>query len=295
MILKVSSEERKQLDRLPLLKPIQKQQKPVDSRSGPKFSKLLEPSKSREGNVVTLSVEFSANPEPEVIWYKDGFQMQSSEDFNIESTHSTSSVRIREAFKSDSGMYMAKIFNEVGIAQTKAYLTVIPADLEDFTPRILLDLKSVTCNSGDPVKFQAQAQGNPAPSITWYKDDEKLEMTQRVKEFVENDTFTLLILEAIAPDSGCYECVAENSYGKVYRRAYLTVLGDQVVAEPEPVPVTFNENNVRSVPLSSKFVQPVIELALKDLTVKEGQSTKFECSIKNSERKSTPNIQEFTI
>lgn len=167
--------------------------------------------------------------------------------------------------------------------------------MEDLTPRILLDLKSVQCNSGDPVKFQSQAQGNPAPVITWYKDDEKLEMTPRIKEFVENDTFTLLILEAVAADSGCYECVAENSYGKVYTRAYLTVLGDKVILEPEPVPVTLDENNVRSVPLSSKFSQPVIEQPLKDQIVTEGQSAKFECSITNSERKLKLNGKFYLI
>lgn len=280
----ISSEERKVLDRLPLLKPLPKQQKPTDSRYAPKFSKQLEPFKVTEGVVVLLSVEFSANPNPEAIWYKDGFQMQSSEDFFIETTATKSSLRIREAFKSDSGMYQVKIFNEVGIAQTKAYLTVTPADLEDLTPKILLDIKSVTCNSGDPVKFQSQAIGNPAPVITWYKDDEKLDMSPRIKEFSENDAFTLLIMESVAADSGCYELVAENAYGKVYTRAYLTVLGDKQIDEPEPIEVRLDQNNVRSVPLSSKFTQPVIQNPLNDQTVTEGQSAKFECAILNSER-----------
>lgn len=126
MVISVTEEELKALERLPLLKPIPKQQKPVDTRFGPKFTRQLEPMKHREGGVIILSVEFTSNPQSEVTWYKDGFQMQSSEDFFIESTATSSSLRIREAFKSDTGMYQVKVFNEVGVAQTKAYLSVIP-------------------------------------------------------------------------------------------------------------------------------------------------------------------------
>lgn len=111
---------------MPLLKPMPKAQKPADTRFAPKFTKQLEPLKYKESSAITLSVEFTSNPVSEVIWYKDGFQMQSSEDFFIESTPTSSSLKIREAFKSDTGMYQVKIFNEVGIAQTKAYLSVIP-------------------------------------------------------------------------------------------------------------------------------------------------------------------------
>ena len=273
------------MDRLPLIKPIQKHQKMPDTRFAPQISKQLEPAHVREGVLVVASVEFTSNPESEVIWYKDGFQMQSSEDFHIETTATSSSLRIREAFKSDSGMYQVKAFNEVGVAQSKAYLTVTPNELNELMPRILLELKNVKVNSGEPVKFQSQIRGNPEPLITWFKDDERLEMNQRVKEFKDEDSYTLLILEAIALDSGCYECVAENGHGKVYTRAYLTVIGDKQVGEPEPVPVMFNENNVRALPLSSKYNQPVIELPLHDQVAKEGSSVKFESLITHSERK----------
>lgn len=109
-----------------LLKPPQKHQKPADTRFAPRFTKQLEPLKIKEGISITLNVDFTSNPASEVMWYKDGFQMQSSEDFHIESTATTSSLRIKEAFKSDSGMYQVKLFNEVGLAQSRAYLTVTP-------------------------------------------------------------------------------------------------------------------------------------------------------------------------
>ena len=273
------------MDRLPLLAPKQKQKTVIDNRFAPKFTKQLEPQSGTEDVCIILSVEFTSSPASEAIWYKDGFQMQSSEDFMINSNATSSSLKIKKAYKSDSGMYQVKIFNEVGVAQSRAYLTVNPADLADLTPRILLNLKNFTVHSGEPVKFQSQAVGNPAPVISWFKDDEPLEMNSRVKEFKEGDTYTLLIFESIAADSGCYEMVAENGHGKVYTRSYLTVIGDKQIHEPEPVPVVYDQNNVRSIPLSSKFTQPAIEVPLKDQVAKEGSTVKFECIIVHSERK----------
>jgi hypothetical protein len=149
--------------------------------------------------------------------------------------------------------------------------------LEDLTPKILLNLTNLTVKSGDPVKFQTQAKGDPAPTLTWFKDDERLEMTSHVKEFVEEGVHTLLIMEATATDSGCYECVAENDHGKSYTRAYLNVIGDKV---GEAAPTEVRADGAK--PLSSKFVQPALEVTLVDQLVKEGSQVKFECVITHS-------------
>jgi hypothetical protein len=155
--------------------------------------------------------------------------------------------------------------------------------LQDLTPRILLQLKNITVNSGDPVKFQGQAEGNPPPIISWYKDDEILEFNSRIKEFKENNTYILLLMETIALDSGCYEMVAENNHGKAYTRAYLTVIGENEKHEQKQDEILFNEQNIRMIPMSSKYTQPFIELQLQDQTVREGSSVKFECIIAHSE------------
>lgn len=103
-----------------------KQKKKVgDNRVEPQFTKELEATKAKEGmKKVALRVEFSGIPAPEVMWHKDGFLLQSSLDFMIESTATSSTLTIKEAFISDTGVYQVKLLNEVGVAQTKAYLNV---------------------------------------------------------------------------------------------------------------------------------------------------------------------------
>ena len=106
--------------------------------------------------------------------------------------------------------------------------------------------------------------------------------TSRIKSFQESDVYTCIIVESTAADSGLYEMVAENDHGKVYTRAYLTVLGDAVVESPKPIEIRLDENNVRSVPVSSKFKQPAIVTPIKDQNVAEGGHVKFECEISPS-------------
>ena len=62
---------------------------------------------------------------PEVVWYKHGYQLQNSIDFQITTTDNTSKLVIREAYISDSGDYQVKIFNEIGDEQTKSQLEVL--------------------------------------------------------------------------------------------------------------------------------------------------------------------------
>jgi hypothetical protein len=122
----VTTPERKLMERVSALARPKEKVKPVDNRIPPKFTKQLEPFSTKEGSCIELLVEFTSTPASEVFWYKDGLQMESSVDFHIESTVNKSLLRIREGFKSDSGTYQVKLFNEVGTAQSKAYLTIIP-------------------------------------------------------------------------------------------------------------------------------------------------------------------------
>jgi len=70
------------------------------------------------------------------------------------------------------------------------------------------------------------------------------------------------------------------------------VLGDAVVEEPRPIEVRVNENNVRSVPVSSKFTQPAIVVPIQDLTVAEGSPARFECEVSPSSEASVEWFKE---
>ena len=60
-----------------------------------------------------------------------------------------------------------------------------------------------------------------ATSYYWLKDDIKIQLNT-----VENMTNSLLLVNILPPDSGRYQCVAENSYGRsVSDYAVVTIEG----------------------------------------------------------------------
>ncbi len=121
--------------------------------------------------------------------------------------------------------------------------------------------------------------------MSWYKDDQPLEMTPKVKEFYENDTWTLILLEVEPEDSGCYEAVAENAHGKVFSRGNLTVVvGEKDKDKYQEQPHTEEEKGKPRL-FSSQFTQPFVEQPIVDQTITEGVSVKFSCKIHHSDRK----------
>jgi hypothetical protein len=82
---------------------------------------------SSEGSKVVVSVEYTANPPPTVSWYRDGFMVEDSEDFKIQTTPTQSVLTIKHAFIIDSGLYTVKLFNPLGIRQCQAAIRIMPS------------------------------------------------------------------------------------------------------------------------------------------------------------------------
>ncbi len=71
-----------------------------------------------------FSVQYSGAPTPVITWYREGFEIQTSRDFQIMTTATRSTLYIPEVFPEDTGMFTVKIQNQYGMAQCKAMLEV---------------------------------------------------------------------------------------------------------------------------------------------------------------------------
>ena len=78
-----------------------------------------------------MSVEFTGTPAPTVSWYRDGFMVEDSEDFKIQTTPTQSTLTIKHAFIIDSGLYTVKLFNPLGMRQSQAAIRITPSNFFD--------------------------------------------------------------------------------------------------------------------------------------------------------------------
>uniref|UniRef100_A0A3B3QWM7 Fibroblast growth factor receptor n=1 Tax=Paramormyrops kingsleyae TaxID=1676925 RepID=A0A3B3QWM7_9TELE len=75
------------------------------------------------------------------------------------------------------------------------------------------------------VKFRCQANGNPSPTLKWFKNGKEFKRDQRIGGFKVREHVWTIIMESVVPsDKGNYTCVVENKYGSINHTYQLDVV-----------------------------------------------------------------------
>lgn len=139
----------------------------------PQFTKPLSNVQVTEGRPVTLEVEFEGFPPPQITWYREGFEVHQSPDFQITQETHKSTLYMPEVFTDDQGMFMVKAHNPYGMMQTKAMVVVMPdtSKVVETVPTFVSKLHHMTATIGEPVSFTIQLKEEPTPSykVEWFK------------------------------------------------------------------------------------------------------------------------------
>ena len=99
------------------------------------------------------------------------------------------------------------------------------------SPEIIQRLIPVEVVKGGMVKFQCRVVGEPAPEIEWYKDDQLLDESDRMK-FENKDGVCVLTISDVTPfDEAEYKVLARNPLGTATCSAELLV--EESVSKPE--------------------------------------------------------------
>lgn len=73
-------------------------------------------------------------------------------------------------------------------------------------------------------RFEVEVRGEPQPTVTWYKNEVKLQPTENKVVVTEENNKTTLIIHNVNPeDVGDYICVAENERGVVTCKSTLLI------------------------------------------------------------------------
>lgn len=90
---------------------------------------------------------------------------------------------------------------------------------------VIQGLKNKTVTEGESVTLECHISGHPQPTVTWYREDYKIESSMDFQITFKAGLARLVIREAFAEDSGRFTCTATNKAGSVSTSCHLHVKG----------------------------------------------------------------------
>ncbi|XP_006869427.1 PREDICTED: myosin light chain kinase, smooth muscle isoform X2 [Chrysochloris asiatica] len=180
----------------------------------PIFLQGLSDLKVMDGSQVTMTVQVSGTPPPEVIWLHNGKEIQESEDFHFEQQGAWHSLCIQEVFPEDTGTYTCEAWNSAGEARSQAVLTVQEPH-DGIQPWFISKPRSVTATLGQSVLMSCAIAGDPFPTVHWLRDGKVLSRDSGHFEVLQNEDVFTLVLKNVQPwHAGQYEILLKNRVGE---------------------------------------------------------------------------------
>lgn len=167
-----------------------------------------------------FSKQVKGYPKPDIKWTKDGQEIIAGGRIKYlwEDEESLSLV-IKQVTAQDAGVYKIRAKNELGLDETQIELIVKSA------PKITKRMDNLSVQADETISMVVQIQGSPAPEVKWYKNNQLVRESDRVKITKEgDDTYKLTIKGARLDDGGSYSIVAKNEINETSQFWDVTVL-----------------------------------------------------------------------
>lgn len=152
---------------------------------------------------------------PVVTWHKDGMSIQNNPDYQTTFDQGVCTLSIEETFAEDSARYTCKAINAAGTAETGAVLSVkeTEADEQLAPPVFTKMLEPGFAKEGSSYEFQCKVEGNPLPTVQWFKNYENIDNSPDFAITYNNGEAVLRFEEVFLEDKADYSCRATNELG----------------------------------------------------------------------------------
>ncbi|XP_015276538.1 PREDICTED: obscurin-like, partial [Gekko japonicus] len=112
--------------------------------------------------------------------------------------------------------------------ETVGPTSVYTVEKSDATPPYMqVTIEDVLVRCGEMAKFEAIIEGNPQPTVAWFKGISLLADSEKVGQFSEGTRYSLILYNTRSEDGGVYTCIAKNAGGEVLCKAELVVQEDK--------------------------------------------------------------------
>ncbi|XP_066157107.1 protein sidekick isoform X3 [Euwallacea fornicatus] len=216
--------------------------------------------------------------ELETLWFKDGIPIESAGiSFSLNDIWNRS-LALVSINTTHSGVYECNVnLRSGGFPPVKAVAQVIVLE----KPRFLSNAKSETLGDyGSPLSLPCDLIGIPKPNVTWYRNSEELDLTD--KRYVVEEDNSLLIKKLLITDNAMYQCFARNKAGESSQSTWLRVKNNRLSRSIAAKLVRLRPSGERhgakkNFVFATPTAQPVMEFGPKNLTVLDGKDATMSC------------------
>ncbi|XP_060245885.1 hemicentin-2 [Meriones unguiculatus] len=193
---------------------------------------------TKEGVPASLPCSASGIPAPIITWTKETNTLTSRGHYNVSRD---GTLVIAQPSPQDAGAYVCTATNSVGFSSQEMWLSVNTKPKIKRNDSQAMDAPlRVTIKAGEEVTLDCEAQGSPAPLVTWTKDAHPLLPVTNRYDLLPSGS--LHLAQTQEGDSGHYECTASNPAGAASRHYVLGVqVPPQVQAGPRVLKVLAGE------------------------------------------------------
>uniref|UniRef100_A0A7E4ZS77 Immunoglobulin I-set domain protein n=1 Tax=Panagrellus redivivus TaxID=6233 RepID=A0A7E4ZS77_PANRE len=227
----------------------------------PRFLAQIQPLIVNEGQSAEFRAQYSGAPEPTIRWYRNNEPIKPGRNYETGHGNGEAWLKILSANQDDVAEYKVDAINPAGKAATVANLVVKPpagklaGPVKPGTtttttvttggttkskqtagangsvkqasgpkaPQFLQKLSAINARAGENVKFVADIDGSPLPTVTWQFNGRPLTNGRDHKISVAGNKATLEIVRAGPANAGTYQISLKNATGTATSDAKLTL------------------------------------------------------------------------
>lgn len=246
------------------------EQHTVTTVEAPNFIETISDATVQAGENCVFACRFTGSQPITVNWLKDDIPITNYQHYNVHYEKDRCSLTISEAFTGDAATFTCHISNYYGAAKTSAQLTIQHTTMVEqyaetlFPPHFTRPLANCTTEAGASVCWSCFVEGNPLPTIQWFKNDQCVDVDPRYDISFNNGESILRLNALSADDAGHYTIVAKNRLGIDQCLAKLTVLAPPSSPAP-PTPPPVPPKPIAIHPMNGKVLLNILLLPTKEL------------------------------
>lgn len=227
------------------------------------------------GGTLFFEAKYDGIPRPEIKWMRNGREIVENEEIVIETTETTTTIKVINMTRKRTGKYEIWAKNKAGEAKSSGSVVVSDQKLDQQIkpPRFIQPLEPKYFGEHEVAILEAVVDSEPLSSFQWFVHNEPIKSSNEVRIVSQANRSTLLIEDFQKHFTGPFTCRAENVGGSVTSTATINLLDDV----PQEEAVEFE---------SPRFIEELLE----PVEVMDGEALLLTCQVTG---KPTPKVEWF--